>query len=63
MPIFVAISLYEQSERLSDDLFEIAVESQDNPRFGDFNKICGVLEKALERKHRREVKAGLVFVG
>jgi hypothetical protein len=62
MPYFVVVSLFEQSERLCDDLFELAVESQENPRFGDFGKICGVLDHALERLHRRKLKAGLVFL-
>lgn len=59
MPYFVVISLFEQSERLADDLFELAVESQDNPRFGDFNKICGTLDHALQRVERRKTMAGL----
>lgn len=62
MPVYI-LSLFEQSERLADDLFEIAVKASDYPNDSNFDRVCGVLEKALERAYRRKVKAGLVFLG
>ena len=59
MPYYMLISLYEQSERLCDDLFELAVESLESPQYGDFNKVCKVLECALIRQERRKTLAGL----
>jgi hypothetical protein len=59
MPNFL-ISLVEQAERLGDDLFELAVISLENPQRRDFNKICNVLEEALQRQERRKRLAGLL---
>ena len=63
MPHFVLISLYEQSQRLADDLFEIAVVAVDRTGYVNFDKVCNTLEHALQRVRRREEKAGLVFHG
>ena len=59
MPYYVILSLFEQAERLSDDLFELAVVTLDSPQRGDFNKTCSVLEHALRRTERRKKLAGL----
>lgn len=57
MPFNVLLSLYEQSERLADDLFFLAVEADQTDLF--FDKVCHVLEKALSRLERRKKRAGL----
>jgi hypothetical protein len=53
------IKLYEQAERLADELFAIAVLSLESPRYGDFSKVCETLETAIRRNERRRQKAGL----
>lgn len=60
MPFNYLISLFYQSERLCDDLFIIAVEVMENPRDGDFERVCRALEGAAQRVERRKQLAGLV---
>ncbi len=59
MPFYILLSLSSQADRLADDLFELAVETMENPRLGDFNKICSTLEHALCRSARRKKLAGI----
>lgn len=55
------IKLTEEAEELADNIFKLAVITSDNPKDKRLRKLCKVLEHALERKLRREYKAGLVF--
>lgn len=55
------IRLFEEAERLADELYALAVLALESPRYGNFNKVCNALEFAIKRCERRQKKAGLVF--
>ena len=55
---YYLITLSEEADDLCDGLFILAVDSLSD---ASFNRICGVLEKAIKRSDRRKSKAGLIF--
>lgn len=51
-----AIRLVDEAERLSDELFAIAVLSLESPHFGNFTKVVNTLEDSIRRCERRQRK-------